>query len=814
MSKETDKERKRERRKLILLVLALSVLASMAVYLLLYGLHGEEADAGTWLCCILSLISGVIVVRLVFLAQEQPKQQGDQCNEVNQCKDEQFSCKRLLWLLYTVPVACAGVSFLRGVPRTAVICAVVAGGIFLLTYAKFAHDSCVRWCAGRAAIVDFLQAEWALRWVRIVSYLTVVVFLHLPAIRPELRSTAEFTWCTLGIGVPLLLALTQTLFRVTFRRVASECIAAGTTLMYWAWIMANQQCPPELKPVVGILVEWTSDGAALGVLSGSVLLTAVYAIGKELISGVWRANRPGSESLDTWRNRLRKNRINVLQHRWYSEHNLLSSFNRSPVAIGVCLTILAVLGFLCIASRTGGSHADGIPFQLGLWRFCVTLMLLGCVLYFTSDNASLLQAEFYYICHAGPKFKPEEINQRKPRWLDFCQVFAHLYNSRVDVASEDKILHELREVVRKTADYQGGRGVCKTYFYAELLRSWDETRFKDEIQSGKDRIQSSESNLGNKGQREDYLEYPLAVHLARTLPAAFLQGEGSKALTSKSGYAHILALAKECYFRDNGVWTAWEKCRSLTSLNREDFQHLVILDIWLGELKRLPAGGSCPMAPMCNEMCSERVGDTNCPLTGTAREVPVWDCKAACAAFFLLFPLLAAEAMKKRYGDKLAESDDELFIDTAVYYYEYATKKKPRQCDQFILESEFVNLSKVINDVLQWMIGCDFNKNCQQKGRQLDVMLLEYIYRCKYFVCGNNNNQSERKTKEKFRYNIPDADETMTPGFGELEFKAKVYQNIQRVLDNEEAEYKDIEYEDIVQVVEYMFEELSGEEAR
>ena len=67
MSKETDKERKRERRKLILLVLALSVLASMAVYLLLYGLHGEEADAGTWLCCILSLISGVIVVRLVFL---------------------------------------------------------------------------------------------------------------------------------------------------------------------------------------------------------------------------------------------------------------------------------------------------------------------------------------------------------------------------------------------------------------------------------------------------------------------------------------------------------------------------------------------------------------------------------------------------------------------------------------------------------------------------------------------------------------------------------------------------------------------------
>ena len=92
-----------------MLVLALSVLASMAVYLLLYGLHGEEADAGTWLCCILSLISGVIVVRLVFLAQEQPKQQGDQCNEVNQCKDEQFSCKRLLWLLYTVPVASGGV---------------------------------------------------------------------------------------------------------------------------------------------------------------------------------------------------------------------------------------------------------------------------------------------------------------------------------------------------------------------------------------------------------------------------------------------------------------------------------------------------------------------------------------------------------------------------------------------------------------------------------------------------------------------------------------------------------------------------------
>lgn len=669
-------------------VTLIAMAAAAGIYLLQYALLSGNAGMIERLFAMLAIAALVIAAAFLFLFKE--------TNFTKACVRfvKQWKPRAWFWLwllLCALPAGCGAIYFCRAAHRTAAVCTAAAGLIMLLAYLGFSHVSCARWCAGRDETLVFLQAEHALQGARWAGYLTAVAFAALPAACRALWRVPEFTWCALFTGLLLICTLSQGLFRSTFRRVAGWCVAAGAGLMYCVWVMASQQCPPELQAIRDSLEQWPLKKAALDVLSGSLVLTAVAAVVRELLSGVWRAHRPGAEDRETWRTRLRKGRLDLLQHRWYREHNLFSSFNRSALVIGTSCAAFAVLTFLYI---TGRAEQERAAYLLELLLACVALMLLGCTLYFTSGNGSLLQAEYYYLCHAGPKLKPEEINGGAPRWLDFCQVFAHLYNSRVDVASEDKLLHTLKTVIRKTADYQEARGICKTYFYAELLRSWEEIRFKDEAQSGgNDSSNGSGNDSSGGGRREDYTEYPLAVHLARTVPAGFLQDAPEGALQQDSGFAHILALARKCYFQaDNGV-SGWEKCRSFTSLNREDFQYLVILDIWLGQLRRLPASGGCPMAPVCNELHSG-----SCPLGMDLdkQEGPAGKRKAACAGFLLLFPMLAAEAMLQRYGNRLTDEDKGLLQDAAGEYGNAIAN----QCKNFVINNE-VQKRDVFYAVLQ-----------------------------------------------------------------------------------------------------------------
>ena len=698
-------------------VTLIAMAAAAGIYLLQYALLSGNAGMIERLFAMLAIAALVIAAAFLFLFKE--------TNFTKACVRfvKQWKPRAWFWLwllLCALPAGCGAIYFCRAAHRTAAVCTAAAGLIMLLAYLGFSHVSCARWCAGRDETLVFLQAEHALQGARWAGYLTAVAFAALPAACRALWRVPEFTWCALFTGLLLICTLSQGLFRSTFRRVAGWCVAAGAGLMYCVWVMASQQCPPELQAIRDSLEQWPLKKAALDVLSGSLVLTAVAAVVRELLSGVWRAHRPGAEDRETWRTRLRKGRLDLLQHRWYREHNLFSSFNRSALVIGTSCAAFAVLTFLYI---TGRAEQERAAYLLELLLACVALMLLGCTLYFTSGNGSLLQAEYYYLCHAGPKLKPEEINGGAPRWLDFCQVFAHLYNSRVDVASEDKLLHTLKTVIRKTADYQEARGICKTYFYAELLRSWEEIRFKDEAQSGgNDSSGGSENDSpgGNEnnssdgsgndssggGRREDYTEYPLAVHLARTVPAGFLQDAAEGPLQRDSGFAHILALARKCYFQaDNGV-SIWEKCRSFTSLNREDFQYLVILDIWLGQLRRLPASGGCPMAPVCNELHSG-----SCPLGMDLdkQEGPVGKRKAACAGFLLLFPMLAAEAMLQRYGNRLTDEDKGLFQNAAGEYGNAIAN----QCKDFLNSS-----SKTGFDNLDVHYAClqGYHKNTLEKN--------------------------------------------------------------------------------------------------
>lgn len=595
--------------------------------------------------------------------------------------------------------------------------------IILLIYFHFAHISCEKWCAGEAELKEFLQAECTLRITRWVCYLTALVFsvlLVFPRFHNQLWDVDAFTYCAVLMGGLLLFSLTQSLFRVTFRRLPNWCIAIGITLMYEIWIMANQKCPDWLNPAAESILNWTSNNQkiVIGALSGSAIVTSLIVAIKELVSGVWQANRPGAEDRETWRASLRKTRLRVLQHRWYKEHNIFSSFNRSILAIMavVALPVVAAtaLGLACRAADNGEGFRlmDGGG-QLLVWLlvFGVTLLLLGVITHFTSRDASLLQAEFYYICHTIPWLTADEVNGKKPHWLDACQVFAHVYNSKIDVFSEDKTLHDLKNVIKKTADHlsngKNDKRVCEVYFYTELLQSYVETKFKDERHSGRRDGQASDD-----GKREDYTEYPLAVHLARTVSAAFSErAKNIKSLQPSSGFFDLLAYAKRFYFKPTGEPTVWERCQAMTSLNTEEFQNLVILDIWCDLLQSQPAAGGCAMAPMCNEQNGCPV---NCGPENTKSANPR---KAAAAAFLLLFPLLVGRALKKLYGSKLEEKDIGRLADDAVSYYRAdtsGTSPTPgRGCKDFLRQDD-IEMRSLIEEILRYSLVFELSDELPQ----------------------------------------------------------------------------------------------------
>lgn len=537
-----------------------------------------------------------------------------------------------------------------------------------------------------------------------LGYCIILIFFH-----DRLWDVDVFTYCAVLMGGLLLFSLTQSLFRVTFRRLPNWCIAIGITLMYEIWIMANQKCPDWLNPAAESILNWTSNNQkiVIGALSGSAIVTSLIVAIKELVSGVWQANRPGAEDRETWRASLRKTRLRVLQHRWYKEHNIFSSFNRSILAIMVVIALPVVaataLGLACRAADNGEGFRlmDGGG-QLLVWLlvFGVTLLLLGVITHFTSRDASLLQAEFYYICHTIPWLTADEVNGKKPHWLDACQVFAHIYNSKIDVFSEDKTLHDLKNVIGKTADHlSNNKRVCEACFYTELLQSYVETKFKDEQHS------DSKSGEGSNGRkREDYTEYPLAVHLARTVPAAFLEGaRDTESLNSSSGFCDLLACAKKFYFKPTGT-TVWEKCRAMTNLNTEEFQNLVILDVWCDLLRSQPAGGSCALASICNKTCGA------CPKGITLNTLE--DRKAACAAILLVFPLMVASALQRRYGKDRTQSWEadmqRCFVDEAMAYYE----KLGEHSSGFINSTSIqkVEMGKILRSFLAYIFQHDFPK--------------------------------------------------------------------------------------------------------
>lgn len=593
----------------------------------------------------------------------------------------------------------------------------------LIIYFYFAHISCKKWCAGEAELKEFLQAECILRITRWSCYLTALVFsvlLAFPHFHNQLWDVDAFTYCAVLMGGLLLFSLTQSLFRVTFRRLPNWCIAIGITLMYEIWIMANQKCPDWLNPAAESILNWTSNNQkiVIGALSGSAIVTSLIVAIKELASGVWQANRPGAEDRETWRASLRKTRLRVLQHRWYKEHNIFSSFNRSILAIMVVVALPVVaataLGLVCRAADNGEGFRlmDGGG-QLLVWLlvFGVTLLLLGVITHFTSRDASLLQAEFYYICHTIPWLTADEVNGKKPHWLDACQVFAHVYNSKIDVFSEDKTLHDLKNVIKKTADHlsngKNDKRVCEVYFYTELLQSYVETKFKDEQHS------DSKSGEGSSGRkREDYTEYPLAVHLARTVSAAFSErARNIELLEPSSGFFDLLAYAKRFYFMPTGEPMVWERCQAMTSLNTEEFQNLVILDIWCDLLQSQPAAGGCAMAPMCNEQDGCPV---NCGPENTKSANPR---KAAAAAFLLLFPLLVGRALKKLYGSKLEEKDIGRLADDAVSYYRADTSgTSPTPglgCKDFLRQDE-IEMRSLIEEILRYSLVFELSDELPQ----------------------------------------------------------------------------------------------------
>lgn len=384
------------------------------------------------------------------------------------------------------------------------------------------------------------------------------------------------------------------------------------------------------------------------------------------------------------------------------------------VVVALPVVAATALGLVCRAADNGEGFRlmDGGG-QLLVWLlvFGVTLLLLGVITHFTSRDASLLQAEFYYICHTIPWLTADEVNGKKPHWLDACQVFAHVYNSKIDVFSEDKTLHDLKNVIKKTADHlsngKNDKRVCEVYFYTELLQSYVETKFKDEQHS------DSKSGEGSSGRkREDYTEYPLAVHLARTVSAAFSErARNIELLEPSSGFFDLLAYAKRFYFKPTGEPTVWERCQAMTSLNTEEFQNLVILDIWCDLLQSQPAAGGCAMAPMCNEQNGCPV---NCGPENTKSANPR---KAAAAAFLLLFPLLVGRALKKLYGSKLEEKDIGRLADDAVSYYRAdtsGTSPTPgRGCKDFLRQDD-IEMRSLIEEILRYSLVFELSDELPQ----------------------------------------------------------------------------------------------------
>ena len=576
----------------------------------------------------------------------------------------------------------------------------------ILIFISCGHMSCVSWGRGNCAADEFLLAEWMLRAARWSSYLAAFIFAFLPWFCNNLMYIDHYTYSAILMGMLLHFCLLQSLFRVTFRRFPNRCIALGITLMYEILVALNQQCPPQHSEAVKKFLGEALSEVVLGALSSSIIVTGATIVVKELLTGVWKENKPGAEDRQTWWARLRRTRIHLLLHRMYREHHSISSFNNAGIffAFALILPAAAIAGGSIVIRSVQEEPLALMPgSETMLWFtlvFGITLCGLGLITHWSCGNASLLQAEYYYICHAGPRLKPLEINQGKPRWRDYCQVFAHVYNSKIDVSSEDRTLHNLKNVIKSTADYLcANNEACKVYFYTELLQNYVETKFKDEQHS------DSKSGEGSNGRkREDYTEYPLAVHLARTVPAAFLEGaRDTESLNSSSGFCDLLACAKQFYFKPTGT-TVWEKCRAMTNLNTEEFQNLVILDVWCDLLRSQPAGGSCALASICNEPC------LTCPKKIELNTIN--DRKAACAAILLVFPLMVASALQRRYGKDRTQSWEadmqRCFVDEAMAYY----KKLGEHSSGFINSNSIqkVEMGKILRSFLAYIFQHDFPK--------------------------------------------------------------------------------------------------------
>lgn len=613
--------------------------------------------------------------------------------------------------------------------------------IILITCSKI---SCKDWCLGTVDIKEFLGAEDILKKTRWICYIAATVFIILSWASEyisricqisalELQECDPYTYFAMLMGVLLFFCLVQSLFRITFRRFPNWCIAVGVVLMYEILVVLNQECPSDLNAVKKIF-NWTSNEIVIGALSGLVTASGIITIITEAISGIWRDNQPRSENRETWRVRLRKTRIQLLLHGWYKEHGILSSINNCAIIVLLRITTMITIVFFNIISKE--NEIINVEAFWWLLIFSATLCAFGIVTHWSCNNARLLQAEFYYICHVGPHLKAEDIKEGRALWRDYCQVFSHIYNSKIDVFSEDYTLHNLKEVVRKTAIHLKDDGVCETFFYTELLRNYNETKFKDERQC----------DTQERG-REDTTEYPLAVYLARTLPAAFFTDRSVDCLGPDSGFCDFLYLAKNCYFQPHNVPGVWEKYQGLTRLNVEEFQNLVILDVWCDLLQSQPFIGICALEPMCNE-CRK------CWLEKNEWEDRTGDHKAVYVAMLLLFPYMVASALKKRYGkEDTVKIKGSSFDDTMEYYktlfYEGSGKVR-----KFIKEDDGVYIDKIIQAIIRFFIRKDEygTEVAKELCKQTDI--IEEYYKG---LIESENIKFTYKIKRKENYNFINA---------------------------------------------------------
>lgn len=575
------------------------------------------------------------------------------------------------------------------------------------------------WCEGNMDRDTFRNAELQLSILRGIIYITCLMCVVCANWMDDFTKNKYFLWFCICLAIPLYVAILQTTFRMTFRRIANFAISLSNVIVYLT--MLDLACMD--SGILGFIggenvredfidvLEHIPDTVKTG-----LLITLVAALLKDSVSSylaVVTSPHPANQS-----QRRRRNRRRLLTHWHYHRNSAVSTRRDSAVELLVVEVIVFFLAIVAavllsvpdIISPKTDSLSDvssNIPFAIYPISAAIIIFIPAIMSTWNITDERLIQSEYTYLTIKSSQIYSEDVVHGTPHWQDYCQVLINVYNNVSGLTSEDFGFHRMKEIISKLHSYVSNNN--------EIASSEDQTvslsvcagsRFYSDILTAKGNIdaqtlrEAAHDDLPeNKPiQKNDVLQRARDAQFANEIMDLLSEhyhavqskldqsraSEGADILSQPSMFQ--LECMAEMFFEDSKH--VWGQRFSPYNISADEGIKLLKMDTIIHILRReTPNKQGCGLSWLCSKCLKLNHADS---------EKAENERRQNRAELFYLYPFYVLECYKARWSPK-----GELFLlanECAQYYSKMIKQnyymspdllKEPIKCiHQYFLETD------------------------------------------------------------------------------------------------------------------------------